>query len=464
MGKCDTDDGYRGIWWWDTPADNEYKYVYYSGGFATYTAKHIPLAYYSETAHKTYFCYGGTYRDKNQILAMVSCYDHATGTVPRPTILMDKGTADAHDNPVLMLDDEGHIWVFVSAHGTARPAFIFKSDEPYSVGAFECVTETNFSYPQPWHVQDHGFLFLHTRYLGGRFLYAQTSSDGRDWSPPRALSKIRHGHYQVSWRAGKRVGTAFNFHPVKKPGPPRTNLYYLQTDDFGKTWKNAAGTDMDLPLAKPRNDAMVHNYEQEGLQVFVKDLNFDAHGNPVILILTSRGMETGPHNDPRIWTTLRWTGDEWEARPAFPSDNNYDTGGLHIEPDGTWRIIAPTETGPQPYNTGGEVAVWTSGNEGAAWEKTRLTTRCSKYNHTYVRRPVNAHPEFYALWADGHTRQPSDSRLYFCNRSGDSVFRLPPLMTGDHHRPEKVVPLGHSEDIDAEGGTGRRQLSGRVVR
>lgn len=110
------------------------------------------------------------------------------------------------------------------------------------------------------------------------------------------------------------------------------------------------------------------------------------------------------------------------------------------------------------------MAVWTSGNEGAAWEKTRLATRYSKYNHTYVRRPVNAHPEFYAFWADGHTRQPSDSRLYFCNRSGDSVFRLPPLMTGDHHRPERVVPLGHSEDIDAEGDAGRRQLSGRGVR
>lgn len=463
MGKCETDDGYRGIWWWDTPADDEYKYVYYSGGFATYTAKHIPLAYYSDKAHKTYFCYGGTYRDRNRILAMVSCYDHATGTVPRPTILMDKGTADAHDNPVLMLDDQGYIWVFVSAHGTARPAYVFKSDKPYSVDAFECLQETNFSYPQPWYVRNHGFLFLHTRYLGGRFLYAQTSPDGTDWSPPRALARICHGHYQVSWRSGKRVGTAFNYHPVKAPGPPRTNLYYLQTDDFGESWKNAAGEDMDLPLARPRNGAIVHDYESEGLQVFVKDLNFDVHGNPVVLILTSRGMETGPRNDPRIWTTARWTGDAWEVREAFPSDNNYDAGGLHIEPDGAWRIIAPTETGPQPYNTGGEVAVWTSDNEGATWEKTCLATRCSEYNHTYVRRPVNAHPEFYAFWADGHTRRPSDSRLYFCDRSGERVFRLPVLMTGDQQSPERVVPLAENDKIEAAGDPGRRQGSRRAV-
>ncbi|MCE2437866.1 MAG: hypothetical protein J4F39_00405 [Candidatus Latescibacteria bacterium] len=221
---------------------------------------------------------------------------------------------------------------------------------------------------------------------------------------------------------------------------------------------------MDLPLVCPHNGAFVHDYEHEGLQVFVKDLNFDAHGNPVILILTSRGMETGPQNGPRVWTTVRWTGAEWEVREAFPSDNNYDAGGLHIEPDGTWRIIAPTETGPQPYNTGGEVAVWTSVNEGAAWERTCLATRGSIYNHTYVRRPVNAHPEFYAFWADGHTRQPSDSRLYFCNRSGERVFRLPALMTGDKYDPERVVPNEVIEEAGAAGEQGRRQWKGKAVR
>ncbi len=464
MGRRETADGYRGIWWWDTPADNEYKFVYYSGGFATYTAKHIPLAYYSDTAHKTFFCYGGTYRDRNRILAMVSYYDHATGTVPRPTILMDKGTADAHDNPVLMLDDKGYIWVFVSAHGTVRPAYIFKSEEPYSVDAFQCVQRTNFSYPQPWHIHGRGFLFLHTRYLGGRYLYTQTSLDGANWSEPRALSKIRHGHYQVSWRAGKRVGTAFNHHPVRMPGPPRTNLYYLQTDDFGETWKNAGGERMDLPLECPRNGAIVHDCEREDLQVFVKDLNFDAHGHPVILFLTSRGMETGPENDPRVWMTMRWTGDAWMKREAFRSDNNYDAGGLHVETDGTWRIIAPTETGPQPYNTGGEVAVWISGNEGDTWEKIRLATGNSRYNHTYVRRPVNAHPEFYAFWADGHARQQSESRLYFCNSTGEHVFRLPSLMSGDHQKPGRVVALTDAEAPENADEAGSGRYTGKAER
>ena len=67
-------------------------------------------------------------------------------------------------------------------------------------------------------------------------------------------------------------------------------------------------------------------------------------------------------------------GSEWEIRPVTTSGNNYDTGSLYIEEDGTWRIIAPTEQGPQPYNPGGEMAMWTSSDQGATWKKARQLT------------------------------------------------------------------------------------------
>ena len=437
------DDGYRGIWTHkgSPPSDDEYKFVHYSGGFGTYCAKHMPIAYYAEEVGKTFFCYGGTRKDKRQILIMVSYYDHATGTVPRPTILMDKGTDDAHDNPVIMLDDAGYVWVFPSAHGTARPAYIFKSLQPYSVDAFEVVQETNFSYPQPWYIKGQGFLFLHTRYTSaGRLLHWMTSRDGKQWSEPKVLARMEMGHYQISWRCGKKVATAFNYHPEKMlPNDiRRTNLYYLETDDFGRTWKSAEGETVTTPLEMVANNALVHEYESEDLRVYVKDLNFDGDGNPVILYITSRGAHTGPQNDPRTWTVAHWSENRWHIREAMVSDNNYDTGCLHIEEDGTWRIIGPTETGPQPYNTGGEVAVWTSSDQGRAWTRQRMVTGNSPYNHTYVRRPVNAHPDFYAFWADGHTRRVSESRLYFCNAKGDRALRLPYDMTGETQSPELI--------------------------
>lgn len=431
-------EGYRGIWYYNQPSDDEYKYKY-SGGFATYPQQHIPIAIYSEEADTTFFVFGGRPEGENTLLMMVGAHDHATGTVPRPTILLDKQTTDAHDNPVLSIDDEGHLWVFSNAHGTGRPAFIHRSVRPFDIDEFELIERTNFSYGQPWHLGDDGFLFLHTRYQGGRrVLHWMASDDGRSWSEPRQLAFMEMGHYQISAPNGGTVGTAFNMHPEPVGLNARTNLYYVQTADAGRSWTTVDGTPVEPPMTDPAGSGLVHDYKSEGMLVYLKDLRYDAEGRPVILYLTSEGYESGPENGPRAWQTAHWTGDSWRIRPVTTSDHNYDFGSLYVEPDGTWRLIAPTDPGPQPFGTGGEVVMWTSGDEGESWDRVKALTPGSEYNHTYVRRPVDAHPGFYALWADGHARQPSPSRLYFTDREGTHVWRLPERIDGDRARPEVV--------------------------
>jgi hypothetical protein len=445
-------DGYRGIWYSNQPIEKDvYKYKY-SGGLGTYCAKHQSFAVYSEKVHKTFFCYGGTADKSNQKLThMISYYDHRTGKVPRPTILLDKKTNDAHDNPVITLDSEGYIWVFSTAHGTARPSYIHRSEKPYSIDRFEIIPAveeengkpipiTNFSYMQPWLVSGEGFFYFFTKYRWGsiRTICFSTSKDGINWSRWQRLAFIAQGHYQISAANRQKAATAFNYHPTVKTGLNfRTNLYYLQTPDFGKTWQNAAGEQVKIPLRKVKNPALVYDYEKEGLNVYMKDIKFTSRGQPVILYLTSKGYQPGPENAPRTWTTARWTGKKWDINPVTTSDNNYDTGSLFIEKGGIWRIIAPTETGPQPYNPGGEIVIWTSKDHGRSWKKAKQITEGSKYNHTYVRSVVNRHPDFYALWADGHGRKPSPSRIYFCTRDG-KVYRLPEKMVGNFKKPELV--------------------------
>ncbi|HOZ49274.1 MAG TPA: BNR-4 repeat-containing protein [Candidatus Hydrogenedentes bacterium] len=434
LGKAD---GYQGIWYFNQPSKDEYVYKY-SGGLGTYCAKHLPFAVYRPEVNKTFFCYGGTVPGKRELLHMVSYYDHATGLVPRPTILLDKETDDAHDNPVIQVDREGYVWIFSSSHGTSRPSYISRSIAPYSIDAFERVLTTNFSYPQPHYIPEKGFVFVHTRYDNGRVNYCMTSADGRTWSEPKRLAKIAQGHYQVSNRFGDKVGTTFNYHPEGKGLNWRTNLYYMESLDFGETWRSVRGEVLDLPLTEIDNPAIVHDWESEGLNVYMKDLAFDSKGNPIILVLTSKGYESGPANDPRLWRTVRWTGEAWDIQGTITSDNNYDTGSLYVERDAFWRLIGPTQTGPQPYNPGGEVAMWTSEDQGQTWQMVRPLTHNSEYNHTYVRRPVNAHPDFYAFWADGHGRRPSESRLYFCDKSGEHVWRLPFTMDEAFASPEPI--------------------------
>ncbi len=430
------DDGYRGIWYYNQPSNDEYVYKY-SGGLGTYCAKHIPFAYYAKEVNKTFFCYGGRSRDKNELLHMVSYYDHSTGLVPRPTILLNKHTDDAHDNPVIMLDRDGYVWIFSSSHGTARPSYIHRSAEPYSVDRFEHILTTNFSYPQPWYLPDFGFLFIHTRYAGGRMIYQWRSPDGVAWDEGTKLFGIEQGHYAVSGTWGRKLGVALDYHPDPQGLNWRTNLYYMETDDFGETWHTADGQPVALPVTEVQNPTLVHDYAAEGLLQYLKDITFDAEGRPIILYATSKGYASGPQNGPRVWKTARWTGSEWDIEGTIESDNNYDVGSLYIEGERLWRIIGPTETGPQPYNPGGEIAMWLSTDLGHTWRMEKQLTHDSPYNHTYVRRPVNAHPRFYGFWADGHARQPSDSRLYFCTKSGE-VYRLPPQIDGDFAKPERV--------------------------
>ncbi len=443
-------DGYRGIWYMNQPSNDEYVYKY-SGGLGTYCAKHKPFAIYCEAVNKTFFCYGGTTKDNHrQLLHMVSYFDHATKTVPRPTILLDKQTSDAHDNPVISVDDAGHVWIFSTSHGTARPSYIHRSVKPYDIEQFELVPATqvdgekstpitNFSYMQAWYKPDIGFLSFFTRYgdPAKRTIGFMSSRDGTRWSRWQRIAAIDDGHYQVSGSGTSKAGSMFNYHPNGKGLNWRTNLYWVETADHGVTWQAVDGRELSLPLKEVQNAALVRDYEAEGLNVYLKDVRFDEVDRPVLLYITSQGYESGPMNDPRTWTIARWTGERWLIHPITTSDNNYDFGELWMIAADDWRVIGPTESGPQPYNPGGEVAMWTSRDQGATWNKSRQMTQDSALNHTYVRRVLNAHPDFIAIWADGHGRQPSASRLYISDNAG-SVFQLPTTMDTDRASPARI--------------------------
>jgi hypothetical protein len=453
------DDGYRGMWHQTggTMA-GEWVYKYYSGGLSTYPSQLQPLAVHCAAVKKTFFCYGGTTKTSyTRLLHVVSYYDHKTGTVPRPTIVLDKQTSDAHDNPVMSVDDEGYIWIFSNSHGTSRPAYIHRSKRPYDIDEFQLVEPTriddagqtvamdNYSYMEAWHLPGVGFrcFFHHYGDPVTRTPMFMASSDGVAWSKWTRLGVIERGHYQVSAAKAGKYASALNFHPKEVGSDGRTNLYYVETTDDGKTWHTAGGVDVTLPLSQINNPALVHDYHGvDHLRVFLIDMLFDGSGHPVIFYTTSKQCGgavsccNGPSDVPRTWTIARWTGTAWVITPFRNVDNNYDFGSLYFEADGTWRIIGNADPKPQPWNTGGEIAIWVSTDSGATWTKVKQLTHGSKWNHGYVRRPINAHPEFYGFWADGDARAPSDSRLYFTDKDGTHIWRLPSVMTESTATPQ----------------------------
>jgi len=434
-------DGYRGIWF-----ELNQKFAYgdkYSGGLGTYTAKHCPLAIYCAQVDKTFFVFGGTKdQDERYLLCMIGAYDHQSGTVCRPTVVHDKqGVNDPHDNPSLLIDPEGHIWVFVSGRGRSRPGFKYRSKRPYDINAFVQITEEEMTYPQPWLINDKGLLHLFTKYTGVRELYFETSADGLQWTADRKLAGIREkghargGHYQVSNASGNKLATFFNRHPNGNVDR-RTDLYYVQTTDFGKTWTTVQGRALDIPLAQVNSPARVMDYTAQKRNVYLKDVNFYGPGHPVCLYVTSKGHEPGPVNNPREFRVTYWTGQDWQTRIVCETDHNYDMGSLFITKD-TWYVVAPTADGPQHYGTGGEIVIWATQDQGQRWRIEKQMTVNSPRNHAYVRRVLNGKLPFHFLWSDGNTECFSQAKLYFGSLDGD-MWELPYEMDSDSVRPKAV--------------------------
>ncbi|MCC5931660.1 MAG: heparinase II/III family protein [Cyclobacteriaceae bacterium] len=434
-------DGYRGIWF-----ELGQKYEHgdkYSGALGTYTSFHIPLAAYSEKANKTFFVYGGTKGSSDRyLLCMAGEFDHATGLLSKPTVVCDKnGVDDPHDNPTIMIDDNDYIWVFVSGRGRSRPGFKYKSVQPLSIDAFELISEEEMTYPQPWKTKD-GYIHLFTKYTGIRQLYFETSTDGMVWTDDKLLAAIpqnkgeRSGHYQVSAVfENQKVGTFFNRHPDGNVDK-RTDLYYVETIDMGKTWTNAAGSPVTIPMIDLQNPAFIADYYSLGKNIYIRDMVFDDRGHPVCLFIRSNGHEPGPVSAPYEWCITRWNGKKWITRRITESDHNYDMGSLYLDTK-TWKLVAPTGTQPQVWGVGGEIEIWQSKNSGKSWKKLKAITENSEYNHSYVRRPLNYTAPFSFFWADGHPHEFSPSRLYFGDLDGN-VWQLPYDMNEDYQKPIKI--------------------------
>ena len=184
-----------------------------------------------------------------------------------------------------------------------------------------------------------------------------------------------------------------------------------------------------MPVINSVNPALVRRYDLGGdsrRNVYVKGVRFTPKGMPVILYVLSRGHRSGPGDGPREWWIAAWNGNAWDVKDtSIRSDSNYDFGFLDLgREDGRWRIVAATGKGPQPFNPGGDIECWSSEDGGNVWTKDRSVTSSSVRNHSYPRQPVDAHPDFFAFWADGDGRKLSRSCLYYCD-SSMNVFKMP---------------------------------------
>ena len=433
--------GYRPIWF-----ELNQKYEYgdkYSGALGTYTAKHHPLAIYSDAVDKTFFVYGGTKSPESKyLLCMIGEYDHSSGLISKPLVVCDKmGVDDPHDNPSILIDDQGYIWVFVSGRGRVRMGFKYKSKKPFRIDGFEKITTQEMTYPQPKKLGSTFFNFF-TKYTGVRQLYIEKSKNGIQWSDNELLAAIpeqkneKSGHYQISAQyQEKKIGTFFNRHPngiVDR----RTDLYYIESSDLGESWNTADQQPISIPVTEKNSPSRVEDYASLKKNIYLKDMVFDSSGRPICLYIRSNGHKPGPVSQPYEWCITKWNGSKWTTHSITTSDHNYDMGSLLFFNEDLY-LVAPTAIGPQKWGVGGELQVWKSDDLGYHWIKERDLTHKSVMNHSYVRKSENFKAPFIFFWSNGDAHQFSKSELFFGNLNGE-IWKLPYSMEKEYELPQKI--------------------------
>ncbi|MBQ4811790.1 BNR-4 repeat-containing protein [Pseudoalteromonas luteoviolacea] len=389
----------------------------YSGNLSTYTTKHYPMAV-KHSNGLVYFTYSGpvkldgtsTYastagqgqtttptkfldpRGKSRALGIyVAKYDPRTDKVSKPVLVHAKYTDDPHDNAVVNIDDKGYVYVLIAGRGQSRGAFLYKSTTPGSIDAFSDITPDNYdytsfdsrfgragiAYPKLFWVDSDGgyFRLIYTVYCstpdcGKRNVF--TAKLNVDGSKARLEEVVRvagfKGHYSIANAKGNDIVMAFNVH-LNNSVDHRTNLYYMHSNDGGKTWKNAHNQSVVLPMLTSASLDQVavreyyHNGQTIGRRIYVKDINFSGTGNskkPMILyvgVVGNNGYIPSTTADHYLAKAF-YDGSNWsQARISNDVDNNYSSGALISDGSNSYDVYFPGT--PEAHNNalgGGAIA------------------------------------------------------------------------------------------------------------
>jgi hypothetical protein len=360
-----------------------------------------PRAVFHAGAHRrTYVGWVDTAGD-----VRVASHDHDSGV--RTVAVLHHGLGvDDHGNPALLLRADGRLQVFYSAHN--GPHLFFRvADAPEDVSAWgpELALATNtpggqgYTYPNPVQLQGEGGR-IHLFWRGGSWEPTfSTSPDGLSWAPARTLIEVagQRPYVKVAGQGQPRIHVAFtDGHPRNLP----TSIYYARYRNGA--WSRADGSHIctvaQLPFA-PRQADVVYDVAERHFRAWVHDVAFDPGGRPLIVYAIFRCA-----TDHR-YHYARWTGSAWEDHFVTFAGGFFDADGGEVQYSGG--ITFDHEDPRVVYlsreiNGQWEIEQWRTGDGGASWTHTAITSGSSVKNVRPI-TPRGQHGEaLNILWMRGN--------------------------------------------------------------
>ncbi|AXG71602.1 BNR repeat-containing family member [Kordia sp. SMS9] len=355
-----------------------------------------PRAVYFEGKYKrTYAGWIDNYGDVH-----IGFYDHETKQIASK-VIYDNLEIDDHNNPTILLDDDGRLLVFFNTHlQESSPLYMRTSVHPEAISAWSPVRELflndtekirhasvmHHTYTNPVQLSaEDGNIYLFWR---GTFLkpsYAVSSDQGKTWSTGKILfmpeeTNLQKSPYTKVYSDGvsKIHFTFTDGHPTKEA---KNGLYYMYYENgaFYKADGQKIKEISQLPMYQSELDVI---FESDMIKSWNWDIAQDAEGNPIVTYAKF------PNEETHIYAYATFENNQWKS---------YDV----VNAGGWFPKTRAGTTEPEPHYAGGivldhespntiylsvkrdsifEIEQWTTNNRGKSWNIQKITENSTKDN------------------------------------------------------------------------------------
>jgi hypothetical protein len=356
---------------------------------------------------------------------VVSSYNHKTSALDT-TVIHEKLEVDDHDNPSILVRNDGRIMVFYSKHGTKKfPMILRVSENPGDISSFgppqrlalnDTLTfpanfRNSYTYTNPYQLAgEDNKIYLFWRGMGHKPNVSYSDDGGQVWSPGKIMIKPedvypnRRPYLKVSSKGKDKIHFAFtDGHPNREP---QNSIYYAcyKSGSFYKA-NGEKITDFESLPFTPRQASVVYDATKTNHRAWIWDVAEDKNGHPVIVY--TRLFEMRDHR----YYYARWDGQQWfnvelcragkwfpQTQPESEETEKQYSGGIILDHSNPSTVYLSRE-----INDVFEIEKWTSKDMGKTWETIAITEDSALDNvRPFVVRNSKEGQGPHVVWMKNH--------------------------------------------------------------
>ena len=328
---------------------------------------------------------------------VVASFDHGTRHVEK-TVLKHGLTVDDHNNPGLLVHDDGRISAFYCQHDGPH-MWYRRTRHPEDVRTWgpehrfprNTAHHFGYTYPIPLHLRAENRTYLWWR--GGNWwpAFARHTPGGR-WSVARNLLHIKDQRPYVKLHSNGE-DTIHIAYTEGNPGSFANSIYYLRyhADAFFHADGTRVARLRDLPVAPPRG-GRVYDVDSTGERAWVWDVAADFEGHPVVVFATF------PSGRAPVYHYAAWDGHAWHRHVVTDSGGGLPEGhyaaGITLDHEDPRVVFLSRKIGGRFV-----VERWRTSDRGATWAHRALSHQPGDAIRPIS--PRNRADELEVLWMQG---------------------------------------------------------------